>query len=163
MPGSSHELAVRHSGHQVVRHFRQVRTALVVARLNRSIFLGIVMNKPFSLVLLLALAGCASSGANFRPVVDLQGRDPALYEQNLRECQQYALQVAGAADQAAAGAVAGAVLGTAFAVIVGGGHRNTAAGLGALSGAASGAAAGERNQRSIISRCLAGRGFSVLN
>ena len=123
--------------------------------------------KRFTIALIIAsLTGCATSGANYRPVVDLKGRDPANYEQNLRECQQYALQVAGAADSAAAGAVAGAIFGVALAAIGGGGgssYRKAAAGVGALSGAASGAMAGERDQRSIISRCLAGRGFNVLN
>ena len=121
------------------------------------------MKKIIAITLSLALGGCASSGANFRPVVDLKGRNQADYEQNLRECQQYALQVAGAADQAATGAIAGALLGTAFAAIAGGGNRNAAAGIGALSGATSGAVAGERDQRTFISRCLAGRGFNVLN
>ena len=121
------------------------------------------MLKKFGVIVVAAaLAGCATSGPNFRPIVDLRGQDQAAYEQNLRECQQYALQVAGVADQAAAGAVAGALLGVAFAAI-GGGSRNIGAGIGALSGATSGAAAGETSQRSIISRCLAGRGFSVLN
>jgi outer membrane lipoprotein SlyB len=121
------------------------------------------MLKKFGvLVLVSALAGCATSGPNFRPVVDLKGQDPAVYDQNLRECQQYALQVSGAADRAVAGAVAGALLGVAFAAI-GGGSRNVGAGIGGLSGATSGAVAGENSQRSIISRCLAGRGFSVLN
>ncbi len=140
----------------------QASVQAAIGNLVNEVLLGSFMKKMIVIAWSLALAGCATSGVNFRPVVDLKGRDPAQYEQNLRECQQYALQVASAADQAATGAIAGALLGTAFAAIAGGG-RNAAAGIGALSGATSGAVAGERDQRAIISRCLAGRGFNVLN
>ena len=108
------------------------------------------------------LAGCATSGANYRPMVDT-GQRIGVYEADLAECQQYAQRTAGASDGAAAGAVGGAiVMGVLSAILGGGGHGRWAA-VGALSGAASGAAAGETNQRDVIRRCMAGRGYSVLN
>ena len=110
------------------------------------------------------LAGCATApgGANYRPMVDT-GTRIGVYEQDLAECQQYAQRAAGAGDGAVAGAVGGAiVMGVLSAILGGGGHGRWAA-VGALSGAASGAAAGETNQRDVIRRCMAGRGYSVLN
>lgn len=110
------------------------------------------------------LAGCATApgGANYAPMVDT-GHRIGVYEQDLAECQQYAKRAAGAGDGAVAGAVGGAiVMGVLSAILGGGGHGRWAA-VGALSGAASGAAAGETNQRDVIRRCMAGRGYSVLN
>lgn len=110
------------------------------------------------------LAGCATApgGANYAPMVDT-GHRIGVYEQDLAECQSYAQRVAGAGEGAAAGAVGGAiVIGLLSAVLGGGGHGRWAA-VGALSGAASGAAAGETNQRDVIRRCMANRGYSVLN
>ena len=109
--------------------------------------------------------GCAThnTGENYRPFVDTKGVDFAKYEADLRDCQQYAAQVAGAADQAVAGAVAGAIFGALIAAAAGGGYsRNQHAAVGAVAGAAGGAASGERDQRSVINRRLSGRGYSVL-
>jgi outer membrane lipoprotein SlyB len=115
---------------------------------------------------IVALAGCATSqgtGAQYRPIVDLKGLDSGKYEADLRDCQSYAAQVDGAGQQAANVAVAGAVFGALLAAAAGGGYsRNRHAAVGALSGGAAGAAAGERDQRSVIARCLAGRGYSIL-
>lgn len=109
------------------------------------------------------LVGCATApgGAQYEPLIDVKpGQN---YAQDLEQCQAYAERVAGAGAGAAAGAVAGALaLGILSTVLGGGGHGRWAA-AGALTGAASGATAGETNQRDVIRRCMAGRGFSVLN
>ena len=112
----------------------------------------------------IALTGCATtnSGAQFSPIVDLRPEQHATYSADLLACQQYAQQEAGAADQALAGAIAGAVFGALIAA-AGGGSRNAAAGIGAVTGMAGGAVDGERDQRNVIRRCLAGRGYNVLN
>ncbi|MBI5277371.1 MAG: glycine zipper family protein [Burkholderiales bacterium] len=112
----------------------------------------------------LALAGCATTGANYRPIVDLRGSNPAAYETDLRECQAYATQTAGAGESAAAGAVGGAILGALLGIAAGYGSRNYqhTAGVGAVAGAAGAAAQGEQNQRDIIRRCMSGRGYNVL-
>ena len=110
------------------------------------------------------LAGCANTGAQYQPLVD--GRTHgANYSQDLAECQSYATQRAGATEGAVAGAVFGALLGVALLAVGGGrgGWGNEAAAVGAVAGGLQGAAAGEGTQRDIIKRCLAGRGYSVLN
>lgn len=110
------------------------------------------------------LAGCANTGAQYQPLVDSRTQG-ANYSQDLAECQAYATQRAGAADGAVAGAVFGALLGVALLAVGGGrgGWGNEAAAVGAVAGGLQGAAAGEGTQRDIIKRCLAGRGYSVLN
>lgn len=116
----------------------------------------------FSIVVL--LSGCAATtGANYRPIIDSKGIDFNRYEADLSECQAYATQTASAAQSAAAGAIAGAVLGAALAAAAGSRYdRSSTARVGALSGAVGAGAEGERNQRTIINRCLAGRGYRVL-
>ncbi len=49
-----------------------------------------------------ALAGCATNqmGANYRPIIDTRGVDFNRFEADLRECQQYANQTAGAGEGA---------------------------------------------------------------
>lgn len=115
-----------------------------------------------AIITAILLAGCATSGANYRPMVDT--RPGQNYEQDLAECQAYAHTQAGAADGAVSGAVVGALLGVAFAAIGGGsGFRNEMAGIGALTGALQGAGQASGGQQDVIRRCLAGRGYSVLN
>ncbi|MDP2369195.1 hypothetical protein [Rhodoferax sp.] len=72
-----------------------------------------------SILILALLGGCATrpTGEHYRPIVDLRGADATRYESDLSECQAYARQVAGAAEQAAAGALAGAVFGTLLAAV----------------------------------------------
>jgi outer membrane lipoprotein SlyB len=116
-----------------------------------------------STLVIFSLAGCANTGANYRPIVDTKNIDFNKYESDLRDCQSFATQTASAGQSAAAGAVAGAVLGAALAAAAGSRYdRTSTARVGALSGAVGAGAEGERNQRNIINRCLAGRGYSVL-
>ena len=50
------------------------------------------------------LSGCAAtSGANYRPIVDTQGVDFNRYESDLRACQGYATQTASAGSPLLAG------------------------------------------------------------
>lgn len=119
----------------------------------------------FLVLTLLFQVGCANTGANYRPMIDTRGGSVSAsgYEADLRDCQQYAAQVGGAADRAAAGAVVGALFGAVLAAAAGSRYDRVAtARAGAVTGAAGGAAQGEQDQRSIIRRCLAGRGYSVL-
>lgn len=115
-------------------------------------------------VLLAFLTGCANTGASYRPIVDTKGvADMSRYESDLRECQQFATQTSGAGESAAAGALAGAALGALLAAAAGSRYsRNQHAGVGAVAGAAAGAGQGETDQRTIIRRCMAGRGYNVL-
>lgn len=119
----------------------------------------------FLIAAAVALAGCATgpTGENYVPMVDFKEGQREAFQSDLSACQAYAAQTAGAGQSAVAGAVAGALLGVVLGAIAGGGIRNEMAGIGAVSGALSGAGTGEMSQRAIISRCLAGRGYSVLN
>lgn len=109
------------------------------------------------------LVGCATSGANYRPIVDSRGVDSARYESDLRECQTYATQTASAGESAAAGAIVGALFGAVLAAAAGSRYdRAATARVGAVTGAVGAGAEGETNQRNIIRRCLSGRGYNVL-
>jgi uncharacterized protein YcfJ len=106
------------------------------------------------------LGGCATRGANYVPLVDMKGRSPDMINQDIMECQQYAKQRLDAAGGAVAGAIIGALIGTALSPR---GYRNEMAGYGATAGAISGGAQANETQEVIIKRCLAGRGYNVLN
>jgi len=124
------------------------------------------MKRVIAATMVIALTGCAAtqSGAYFRPITDLKGKDVTAYENDLRECQAYATQVPGAGERAVAGTGFGALFGALIVAAAGKkGYRNEGAAVGALSGAASGAVEGEREQRKIITTCLTNRGYSVLN
>lgn len=104
--------------------------------------------------------GCATRGAGYVPLVDMQGQTHVRFQMDLRDCQAYATQRMDAAQGAVAGALLGAILGAAIAPR---GYRNNVAGHGAAVGALGGAGAATDNQETIIKRCLAGRGYNVLN
>lgn len=108
--------------------------------------------------LVVSLGGCAApSGAHYRPIVDTKGVDLNRYEVDLRDCQSYATQTAGAGESAAAGAAAGALFGAVVAAAGGRSYnRTSSAGIGAVTGAAGAGLQGETDQRNIIRRCLAG-------
>jgi outer membrane lipoprotein SlyB len=117
----------------------------------------------YLLICFVLSTGCAG----YRPIVDMQGVNSVQYEQDLRECQNYAKQVSpatssiiGGAIGAGAGALLGLVVGSYF------GRAGEFAGMGAAvggtSGGMSGAAEGARSQMDIIRRCMTGRGYRVL-
>lgn len=116
------------------------------------------------------LAGCASAprGADYVPLVDLRGKDAAQLATDTAECQVYARQTMDAAEGAVTGAIAGAIVGALLgAALAQHGYRNDwaahGAAFGAIGGGASGAVQANDTQESITKRCLAGRGYSVLN
>lgn len=121
------------------------------------------MRTVTAIVAIAMLAGCATSlgtGANYNPIVDRPGPN---YPTDLEQCQAHATKVLSAADGAAGGAIAGAIFGALLMAAAGGGGVVWAgAWMGALSGGTSAAAAAEGGQRGIITRCLAGRGYTVL-
>lgn len=119
--------------------------------------------KKLVAVFTIFLTACA--GANYRPLIDTAGVDMNRMEGDLAQCQQYAGQVSGAATQAAVGAAIGAGLSALLAGVGGGRNRfdmGATARIGAVGGAASGAASGETDQRNIVRRCMAQRGYRVL-
>ena len=121
--------------------------------------------KPVIVVALLAmlLTGCATRGANYRPMIDTKGVDFNKFEVDLASCQEYARTQAGAKEGAVAGAIVGAAFGALLAAVAGSNYdTGAAARVGGVTGAASGASGANQDQETIIKRCLQGRGYSVL-
>lgn len=116
-----------------------------------------------SLLIFISVYGCA--GADVRPIVDMKGVNEATYEQDLQECQTLAKQESGMGSTAAKGAGAGVVVGGLLGLVTGGNGSGIAqaAGAGAVIGGAGGAFKGNQAQESVVKRCLAGRGYKVLN
>lgn len=133
--------------------------------------------RRLSLLMLLAaplLANAQSSGVNV--IVDMEGIDPAKYNQDLQSCQGAGTQVqpAEAEREGVVGTAArGAALGAAAGAISG-----NSGSQGAKSGAGVGVvAAGARNARNrrdakkdtkseidmVVKNCMRARGYSVLN
>ena len=106
------------------------------------------------------LSGCAVE--QYRPLVD-SGMSRGSYEADLADCQQLAAQRP-AAQQAVGGAAVGAVLGGLLAAAVGlrGNDVARVAAWGAANGGLQGAAVGSAQQRDIVDRCMAGRGYNVV-
>jgi hypothetical protein len=108
----------------------------------------------------LLLAACATT--QYRPLVD-SGVSRGNYEDDVADCQHLADQRPAAAH-AAGGAVAGAVIGALLGAAVGlhGDDVAEIAAWGAIEGGAGGAAYGIDEQRSIVSRCMEGRGYDII-
>jgi len=108
----------------------------------------------------LLLSGCA---AHPDPIIDTKGEDPETLAQDWKECDAFSeeVQVAkGIGKGAGTGAVVGAVAGA-----IGGNSEDVreSAGIGALyGGTRSGLDAAEEKQL-VFKRCMAGRGYRVLN
>ncbi|SRR6056297_2076008 len=97
-------------------------------------------------------------------IIDKKGVDMNRYRQDLAECKEYAQEVR-RGEMVARGAGSGAAVGAAVGAIVGDNTESAVrgAGVGAVSGGARGMSAGEREEMRVIKRCLAGRGYRVLN
>jgi hypothetical protein len=114
-------------------------------------------NLILPLIATLTLSACAST---YRPTVD-PTQSPPRYEQDLAECRQFA----GDDARAGVGAIVGGVLGAGISTLmfVGSGlkadHVHT--GVAAI-GAIFGGLSAMKEQRNIVARCMAGRGYSVL-
>lgn len=120
----------------------------------------------------LVLAACAQNVNGrfaYTPVIDLKqsGKTSDEYRADLDECQQLAAQ-RDSTGEAVGSAIAGALIGAALGGIVGHAYGQPqhgmayGAGLGGISAGVQGGAAGMQNQRAIVQRCLAGRGYVVL-
>ena len=109
---------------------------------------------------LLVLGACTTQP--YRPLVD-SGVSRGSYEEDLADCQQLAAQRPAGAH-AAGGAAAGAIIGGLLAAAVGlrGDDIGRVAAWGAASGGIDGAMYGAAEQRAIVGRCLAGRGWNVV-
>ena len=123
------------------------------------------MKKTLTITLAAAiLVGCAAPMHQYQPLID-GGTDTEQYQRDLQDCRAYAMTKPSAENSAAAGAIFGALAGVAI-LALGGGRtrlRNEAAGVGALIGGVEGYNNGAQGQQGIVKRCLAGRGYKVLD
>ncbi len=101
----------------------------------------------------------ACSGAS-GPIVDTKGVDMARYERDKAECEAYANQVS-TGQAVGKGAAGGAVVGAAIGAITG--NAGQGAGIGAVTGGAESARISDREKANVVSNCLRGRGYRVLN
>ena len=101
--------------------------------------------------------GCASHP---EPIIDMQGVDPVAIQVDWDECEGYSEEVIVARGMAR-GAAGGAVAGAAGGAI--GGDAGSGAGYGAVIGATRSAIEGDREKSRVFKRCMAGRGYRVLN
>lgn len=112
-------------------------------------------------VIVVAVVGvlAACSGAS-GPIIDTKGVDMARYERDKAECEAYATQVS-TGQAVGRGAAGGAAVGAAIGAITGSAGRG--AGIGAVTGGAESARISDREKANVVSNCLRGRGYRVLN
>ena len=123
------------------------------------------MKKTLTITLAAAiLVGCAAPMHQYQPLID-GGTNTEQYQRDLQDCRAYAMTKPSAENSAAAGAIFGALAGVAILAVGGGRHGfgNEAAGIGALLGGVEGYNKGAQGQQGIVKRCLAGRGYKVLD
>lgn len=126
------------------------------------------------MLLLVCLGACTNTstypgGSEYEPIVDLHGHNPAVYEQDLTSCRQYARQI-DVSKETFAGAAGTAILGTLLGAMMGGLTDGYSWGYGAARGAAYGGFGGAvvsagsawKDQASVVKTCLQGRGYNVL-
>ena len=108
-------------------------------------------------IVAVAAAGCA---AHPDPIIDTKGVNPDALAQDWDECEVYTDEIIvakGVARGTAAGATVGAVAGTIN------GDVGRGAANGALYGGTRSALDADRAKQRVFKRCLAGRGYRVLN
>ena len=106
------------------------------------------------------LAACTTTD---EIIIDRKGVNMAAYDQDLAECREYSKGVK-TAEKGARGAATSAVIGGAVGAILDGPDGAArGAGIGAVTGGARGVGEGEREEVQVVKRCLAGRGYKVLN
>ena len=104
-----------------------------------------------------ALAGCA---AHPDPIVDMKGVDPEKYAKDWEECEAYTEEIL-VSKGVAKGTATGAVVGAASGAISG--DAGAGAAYGGLYGGTRSGLDADRAKQKVFKRCLAGRGYRVLN
>ncbi|MEM1428729.1 MAG: glycine zipper family protein [Pseudomonadota bacterium] len=119
--------------------------------------------RPLTALAALGLtAACATSGANYVPVVD--GPVNASFQSDLAACQQLAAQQGALSSTAGESAAAGAVIAGGTTAVFNNRGTNVAeaAALGAAAGLTASAVDQQRNKEQIIRNCMRGRGHNVV-
>lgn len=103
------------------------------------------------------LTGCA---ANPKPIIDSKGVDDEIFAQDWAECEAYSEEIV-VAQGVAKGAATGAVVGGVAGAI--GGDAGEGAAYGGLYGGTRSGLEAHRDKQEVFKRCMAGRGYRVLN
>ncbi len=135
-------------------------------QLSRSSVQGL-KTAAICIVMAAGLSACGNSGADYRPVVDLQNPNAspelqARYETDLASCQELARTYSYTNDHALTQAGAGAVIGTGVGALADGlGGAVAGAVLGTAVAAVDSGFETWNKRESIVSKCLANRGHQV--
>ena len=105
-------------------------------------------------LVLMLLAGCASSGAEHRPIVD--GRPSAKYEADLVKCQELARQHSHLDEESAVSTATSAAVGGILGGAIGAAANAVNRGVYSVQ-------QGARERARIVSRCMRERGHKVVN
>lgn len=115
------------------------------------------------------LVGCATYGG-WEPTVDPRNSNSETLARDLGECQQLAKDASGdAGKKAGIGALVGGVVGAASGAVIGAAAGNAGKGaaigtaVGGLGGAAQQGLSADEEYKQVYSKCLEGRGHTVLN
>lgn len=115
----------------------------------------------FALPLILALAACANTGADYRPIVD--GPEDAKFERDLAACQALARKKDYLSGENATNAAVGAGLGAIVGGLTGDwAGAGIGAGVGLGAGAAKGAVDTQSQRANIVKKCIEKRGHNVV-
>jgi outer membrane lipoprotein SlyB len=114
-----------------------------------------------TLILLVIFVLPACSGYS-DPIVDMNGVNQTVYEQDLAECKTYSDDV-DTGKGMAKGAAGGAVTGGAVGAISKNGDVGSAAGVGAVLGASRSGVRAANDKEKVVRNCLRYRGYKVLN
>ncbi len=114
-------------------------------------------NQASILAALIVFTGCA---AHPDPIVDMRGVDPERFARDWDDCERYAEQI-----ETSEGVMRGSTLGAAVGAAAGAIHGDAARGAadGALYGGTRSGLDADRDRQQVFRRCLAGRGYRVLN
>ncbi len=113
----------------------------------------------------IVLSACAHGNyvSGYSPVVDPKtSAHMDLYQSDLTDCRALAAQ-RNPERNAAAGVLVGALLGAAIGGAFGGQYVGSTAATGAVAGGVTAGASTIAGQRKIVDRCMAGRGYAVLD
>lgn len=120
------------------------------------------ITKFHAIPLVLLTAACATTGANYQPVID--GPVGPNYGSDLAQCQNLAASQ-GAFDSNTAGmAAAGAGVAAGTTAVLNNKNNNVrdAAVVGALAGVTAGAVQQNANKEAIVKNCMLQRGYNVV-
>lgn len=113
-----------------------------------------------SIILSAALILFGGCSAHPGPIIDTKGVSMTAYHQDLSECEDYAGQIR-TEEGVAKGATIGAAIGSAIGAVFG--SPGEGAATGAAQGGTESAIRNEDQKQLVVKRCMARRGYRVLN